>query len=332
MGIKLSQLVAMVPSQTEDRVKLVKDSFNRVSRTILRRETGLRLGIGEDVAKASGQASVSVPIYIKPGIPDGLEDIEFPDDQRLSLLLAPWRKHLEEFVESGCEILEKLLPDLGLADLGLEVLKERGAHFPPAIKLAEDLLEIASKIDLIEMLFDKTKPKEQTYIIDVLGCYWYNGRRTSMDETREHVECRIDLYWGVIGLCAQHLNTSVEGLALKVLAHELGHAYSHVGADIDGNRWLSADFIKSDPYVKEGIAQYYALKVLEDLQTKFPEGLRAFQLLLPKQPKPYHAHKNWEEYKPEEIRQALLAFRRNHAQRLDEFEALLKSAKRLLRA
>ena len=88
-------------------------------------------------------------------------------------------------------------------------------------------------------------------------------------------------------------------VGLKVLAHEWGHAYTHVGLDIDGTRWPSDGFSETDKAVKEGLAQFCALKVVEDLKWGFPEGLDAYNAILPRQPKPtfpiYHPN-SWKSY------------------------------------
>ena len=124
---------------------------------------------------------------------------------------------------------------------------------------------------------------------------WDGRQKPSMEEEylvtkEESLDASIELYWGVIGICAADLNVSVEGLALKVLAHEWGHAYTHVGLDIDGTRWPSDGFSETDKAVKEGLAQFCALKVVEDLKWGFPEGLDAYNAILPRQPKIYRTH------------------------------------------
>ena len=47
-----------------------------------------------------------------------------------------------------------------------------------------------------------------------------------------------------------------------VLTHELAHAYTQLGADIDGRRWAAASFAKAETELKEGLAQYYTERVL----------------------------------------------------------------------
>lgn len=65
---------------------------------------------------------------------------------------------------------------------------------------------------------------------DVLGAYFY---RRFDAWTPQHIE----IYYPVIGLVAPYLNVSVEALSVVVLIHELSHAYTHLGQDIDGLSW-----------------------------------------------------------------------------------------------
>jgi len=149
--------------------------------------------------------------------------------------------------------------------------------------------------------------------------------------SEEKIKPKIVLYWGVIGLVADVLNVSVEGLALKVLAHEWGHAYSHVAIDIDGQHWHSESFRHSDRYVKEGIAQYCALKVIEKLEHRVPDARDAYEKLYREQPEYYRAHLPWLDLNPEEIRQAMLLARRSGRSVIREFNDALNEARRLLR-
>ena len=80
-------------------------------------------------------------------------------------------------------------------------------------------LELLKKIGAIEQ--------------DILGAYFFR-----IPEVR--------LYWMVIGLIAGALQVSVEALTFVVAAHELGHAYTHLGRDIDGRRWDVDVFSRTD--------------------------------------------------------------------------------------
>jgi hypothetical protein len=60
-------------------------------------------------------------------------------------------------------------------------------------------------------------------------------------------------HWLGVGL----LGCQVEDLTIVVLVHELAHAYTQNGADIEGRRWATISFAKAETALKEGLAQYY---------------------------------------------------------------------------
>ena len=140
---------------------------------------------------------------------------------------------------------------------------------------------------------------------------------------------RIELYWGAISLCATARGLSIEGLTAKVLAHELGHAYSYLGYDRDGTRWRGRDFAETDINLKEGLAQYYAYRVGRSLEWKLPELLAAYDDLLPRQREEYRSHLPWlEEDSPEALGAVLAKIRRRGAVTAAEFSNELEIEKR----
>jgi hypothetical protein len=143
----------------------------------------------------------------------------------------------------------------------------------------------------------------------------------------------IELYWGVIGLFAQILGVSPEALTVVVLAHELGHAYTHRAADIDGRTWETVAFGRSELALIEGLAQYYAARTCERLIVSAPEARSAYEELLKHQPETYRKHVRWlGRYRPEEVRFALVIARREGETNLEKFETCLKAARWQLRA
>ncbi len=71
------------------------------------------------------------------------------------------------------------------------------------------------------------------------------------------------LFAGAFGL-------RIEDLAVVTLAHELSHAYTHVGRDIDGGTWRDPGFRQSDLAVVEGLAQFYTAAVAQKLAMRAP--------------------------------------------------------------
>jgi hypothetical protein len=117
----------------------------------------------------------------------------------------------------------------------------------------------------------------------------------------------------VIGALARLIGVSVESLTVVVLCHELAHAFSHVGRDIDGKTW-SSSFASAHKYTKEGVAQYYTERVVHKLKEQgYPEMFTAYEALLGHQQGPYKCHTAWASYSPEVMREALLNVRRSPA-------------------
>jgi hypothetical protein len=64
-------------------------------------------------------------------------------------------------------------------------------------------------------VIDKIKEIEE----DILGVYIFSGPRTP----------RIEIYWLAQALVAAMIGARIEDLTVVTLAHELAHAYTHVG-------------------------------------------------------------------------------------------------------
>jgi hypothetical protein len=93
----------------------------------------------------------------------------------------------------------------------------------------------------------------------------------------------------------------------------LGHAFTHIGRDIDGKTWVEPCFGQSALPVVEGLAQFYAVAVAEKLTTRAPGALPAFKKLLQFQSPAYKAHEDWLKDSPaqrgEPVRFAMLRAR-----------------------
>jgi hypothetical protein len=112
-----------------------------------------------------------------------------------------------------------------------------------------------------------------------------------------------------------------------VLAHELAHAYSHVGSDADDRYWSTDLFAKSDHELKEGLAQYYTMRVCQRIAESHPGLLNAFDALLLHQPDAYRVHAKWENATAERVRLAMLETRRTLRKgTLGEFKGRLQIA------
>ena len=127
-------------------------------------------------------------------------------------------------------------------------------------------------------------------------------------------EHTIKLFAQVIAYHSILLKVEAEDLAFVVLAHELAHAYTIAGYDINGYRGeILQNYHSRKRNVVEGLAQYYAEAVCSQLREKYPQFQQAFEALLKNQTHPYTWHKDWLKRRGvdhEYIRSTLLDYRR----------------------
>jgi len=311
MSFSIETLLKRAPRDTLHRVEQVKARLNTSIRRLLREETALKLSGGGD-----GDDRTSVPVRLVPGAPRRLIGRRFDDVTGLGVTLAPYQHTLRR-VQESLDALEPALSALMARTDGRALVGDRASHVDPVRELAAHLLAEATKADLVRWALEVDE--------DVLGVYEYG----CIDVFPE--SC-VELYWGVIGLCAGWLGTPVEDLAAVVLAHELAHAYTHLGRDIDGRRWDVNAFQDSDHALKEGLAQYYTARVCRRLSAQLPGCWAVYETLLPYQPAPYRTHVAWlADYTPEEVRYAMLAVRREARGSLEDFERRLAAARRAMR-
>jgi hypothetical protein len=186
---------------------------------------------------------------------------------------------------------------------------------------ASDLQSVAHWAATLLKVLNEHDPLKKVLLVseDFLGVYEYDARDL-FDDQQAVNRATIRLYWGVIGLISQWLGCTVEDLAIVVLTHELAHAYTQLGADIEGRRWAAPAFAKAETTLKEGLAQYYADRVLHRLERRYAGALKVFLRMLPSQADAYRAHLSWiEKSSPEAVRRAMLEVRRRGEGRLEDF-------------
>ncbi len=152
---------------------------------------------------------------------------------------------------------------------------------------------------------------------DVLGAYYFKDNR-------------IELYYVPLIIFSQIHRISLEHLIVVVLAHELAHAYHHIGSDTDGYQW--DEMSKTDSNIVEGLAQYYTALFVEDQETIYPGVKEAYLVLLSYQKGPYKVHEAWLSYaKKEHVKHAFNVTRRNGIKTYQEFGQILNDSKSQLK-
>lgn len=236
--------------------------WNTVLRDLLRSETALRLTVGDE--------SHSVPIRVVDGMPrsfaNALGYFEGVEWLILNRPLVEAASHGAGFMELHADKVRSLLGD------------SSGPATPP------DIGRVRQSADAWLIALDMMKAVDQIVGIDedVLGAYFFRIPE-------------VQLYWSVIGISARALGVSIEALTIVVLAHELAHAYTHLGRDIDNERWDTDRFAACDLDIVEGLAQFYTHVLCSRLGARMPSALPAYQALLSKQSGPYRSHLGWVE-------------------------------------
>jgi hypothetical protein len=280
---------SLVAPDTEDRVNQSVKRFAPAIREFIRSETGLKLSDGDQRG--------ALPVRVTTGMPLSFAKVvaEEPDPVLWKLLALRARLH---DAARTLDTVTELMSEIGNWSACPTDVRETLGAVPPAKHCVAVLASLQRA--------DEAKKKIQAIISeDILGCYYYPQFHAS----------RIELFWMPIGLIAQAINVSAENLAIVVLIHELAHGYTHIGCDIDAERWELEDFAKTDVDVKEGLAQHYTAVISEKMDGRSPGCHAAYEALLEMQSGPYVFHQDWLKDRParrgEAVRYALLAARRS---------------------
>lgn len=282
------------------RVEKAVREANAQLREALRAETGLKI--------STEKTRQNVPVRVVDGIPQRLLDVLVADADILDLHVD-----LALFKDASNGIGQLLsrygfLQDWPQMEQGL-AKREEFEH------CRDSLAKLAGKLEASNPFAPVWKIEE-----DVLGAYFFH-------------QGRVEIYWMPIGLIAADLDVSPEALTQVVLAHELAHAYTHLGFDIDDQNWNTWDFAASSLEVVEGLAQFFTEAVCRRLIHRWPDALDAYHALLEKQTGPYRAHLDWipkDEAAGEAVRNALIQFRSSGNKNHEDFKEMVLHFKNLL--
>ncbi len=283
--------------------RAVKQS-NQLIREKLRSETRLSLTSSEERSTAPVTVEDGYPLRFKKLL-ESIPPLVWTLRQSIGLLrsgsesIALVGRQFEQIVEQ--------FPQLRWHDAQKH---EFESSFAALLRLIEEIEQVK-----LQKLFAEIDE-------DILGAYFF-------------LRGEVKLYWIPIGLIAGALNVAVEDLTVVVLAHELAHAYTHLGRDIDGHQWATNHFGDSDLGVIEGLAQFYTETVTDRLSNRFPNAHSAYEALLAIQAGPYKTHLEWTEQTgsraSEILRWCLLEARAKGKAKCAEFETLVKGANERLK-
>ena len=242
-------------------------SWNQQLRDSIRQETGLRLSGGTD--------RQGIAVHVVDGLPRPLAAIfgEVSDPLIWELILN--NTALKTTV-NGLDVLIQNYE--ALSDKGLITLTE----YTGGRTTKEEIEGVKGVAERVVEWIDSQAVSEKLKQIDedILGAYFFH-------------EQKIRIYWMAIGLISRILNVSLEGLTIVVLAHELVHAYSHLGNDIDGENWDTEAFARADLRIVEGLAQFYTSIMCKRLEGRSPGLWNAFERLLTVQSSTYNVFRTW---------------------------------------
>lgn len=248
----------------KERVERSFKQWNIIIRDQLRTEMGLRLTVGNEYQ--------TVPVRVVDGLPSSIEKkIESLPPMIWEVIcnkgtLDMALKGLNFFYSFASRNYEALINEIPLCSGEVE------ENLGYSAECLRSIVELVNRYQVLRKILDTDH--------DTLGAYFFNGSF-------------IHIYWLAIGLVAGGLGVSPEALTIVVATHELAHAYSHIGKDIDSENWVTGAFAEADIHIIEGIAQYYTQIVCNKLRDRMPYAIEAFEKLLEQQSHPYTCHTEW---------------------------------------
>lgn len=161
----------------------------------------------------------------------------------------------------------------------------------------------------LKRILNEIRRHEEIGIVDVLGIFSPRGHT-------------IKIYAQVIAYYSIKHGTSAENLAFVVLTHELAHAYTIAGYDINGSRGIDGYLNQRwEKEITEGLAQYYTDAICRQFEPVNPGFRIAFEKLRAKQTHPYTWYQDWFNGKQDHERIRTLMIRYRYNQDSNEFKS-----------
>lgn len=295
---RIRKLLHSYQSDLSKRVELCCKQWNQTIRGHIKSEMALDITVGEGKQHA--------PVRVVDGLPNPFAKIvrELPDIEIWELI---FNRPLLQQTEKGFRLVEEKFGSIMKWKPILGRLSKSELEKPR--KFINSLCQELEKLEILKRISEIRQ--------DILGAYFLYIPE-------------IQIYWMVIGVIAGMLGITAEALTIVVLTHELAHAYSHLGHDIDGEQWKTETFAAADLRIVEGLAQFYTSVVCERISVRNPGVKEAYERLLSLQQGPYRVHENWkadEERAGEVVRFGLIECRSKGIIKYEEFEAKLEEAR-----
>ena len=297
---RVTSLLDYYDPHIHEHVERACKQWNLTVRDSLRSEMALRLSVGEDTQ--------AVPVRIAEGLPRPFEAVLALHLHDIWFLLNGLR--IEQTLQ-GLRFVHEYYDELTKRPVLYPLLATR-AEIQHVYLYTERLATLIRNLPLVSHLGRIDQ--------DILGAYFFRVPR-------------IDLYWRAIGLMAALLGISVEALTVVAITHELAHAYTHLGRDVEVGRWDTEAFAHAELPIVEGLAQFYTGVVCSKLDQRLPAAKVAYERLLEHQAAAYTAHRGWtqpEEAGGEIVRLAMIQARTNREVKYETFRRLLEAHRQTL--
>jgi len=299
-------IIENIDSEAQKNVSQAINRWNNYIRDNLRNELGFRI-----YETHSGKRHYkSIPIQNVTYLPPELESLL----NNIDPIFWKYLLRKDELIVTN-SILKSFMDDYDYLIRSNDIFPDDGkSNISRTTKIIDEFLE---NIRLDHILLELKKIPS-----DCLGAYYFRSPR-------------IHIFWLAVAFYSRILNCSVEELTFITLAHELTHAYTHLGLDMDNNNWNTDVLAISDLEITEGLAQYYT-ELLCKKNDHLPNVSSVFDQLQGIQADYYSCFHEWrpDHYKGsinEIVRLALINTRNSHICDYNKFKEEIENAQKNLK-